>query len=359
MSNIAASARQNSENEILLIELTRYLLRRKKLILALTFAVMLLASVKVLLEPNRYSSTASLLPSGNISKVEKLGKLAGFIGSNISDENSSELYPVILSSRLIQKAILARQYEFTDHGQNLTLTLPEYFETDNPDQQRQSLSSITKIKTDPKTGFTHLAVETEYPGLSQAVLSAYLFELENYNLFKLNSRGQRNARYLENQLREVEAELTKSENNLEVYRLANQNWAYTTDPTILKESRRLRREVEILSQSYLNLMDLYEVARQDTQNDLPIVAVLDQSSLPTLKSGPFRTITVLLSGATTFFITVFVLLTAAIYRHKTEVEKNIYYQSLGKDINRTISDARRIFKIIKKTKKKELTTADI
>ena len=59
MSNIAASAKQNVENEILLIEMVQYLLRRKRLIIVLTFTAMLLASVKAIIEPNRYSSTAS------------------------------------------------------------------------------------------------------------------------------------------------------------------------------------------------------------------------------------------------------------------------------------------------------------
>jgi len=194
--------------------------------------------------------------------------------------------------------------------------------------------------------------------LSQAVLNAYLSELEDYNLYKRNSRGQRNARYLESQLREVKTKLTEAENNLEQYRLANQNWAYTTDPTILKESRRLRREVEILSQSYLNLMNRYEIARQESQNDLPVAAVLDRSSLPTLKSGPFRSIIVLLSGAAVFFMTVFVLLARVVYCHKTKVENNIYYRSLADDINRTISNTKRAFTIIRKKKKKVLTTAD-
>ncbi len=358
MSNNTGLTRQNRENEVLLIDMARYLLNRKKLIIFITFAAMLLVSVKVLLEPNQYSSSASLLPTGNSSNVNELGKLAGFINGNISDENSSELYPVILSSRLIQEAILTKRYEFTNQGRSMVLSLPEYFETDNPDQQRQSLSSITKIKTDQNTGCIYLAVETEYPGLSQAVLSAYLFELENYNLFKRNSQGKRNAVYLANQIREIKDELTASENRLESYRLANQNWSNSTDPTILKEARRLGREVEFLSHRYLNLIDQHEIARQETQNDLPIVAVLDQSSLPTVKSGPFRTITVLLFGTAAFFITVFVLLAKAVYHYKTEVENNIYYKSLSDDINKTVSDTKQIFRIIKKSTKKELTATD-
>ncbi|MCP4705380.1 MAG: hypothetical protein GY865_12310 [candidate division Zixibacteria bacterium] len=359
MSNISKLAKQSVENEIILIEMAKYLLNQKKTIILLTFAVMLLVSVKVLLEPNQYSSTASLLPSGNINKVSQLSNMIGFGANNISDENSSELYPVILSSRLIQESILSRRYEFTDKNQNLSLTLPEYFETENPQQQRQSLSSITKIKTDPKTGSIHLAVETEYPGLSQAVLSAYLFELENYNLFKRNSKGQRNAEYLENQLRETKAELTTAENNLEAYRFANQNWLYSDDASIIKESRRHKRKVEILSQSYINLLGRYEVARQDANNDLPMVAVLDQSSLPTLKSGPRRTITVLLSGMAAFFMIIFVLLIKAVFHYKSKVENNIYYQSLEDDIDKTISKSSRIFTIIKKPYKEELVTPDI
>jgi len=134
---------------------------------------------------------------------------------------------------------------------------------------------------------------------------------------------------------------------------------YSDDASIIKESRRHKRKVEILSQSYINLLGRYEVARQDANNDLPMVAVLDQSSLPTLKSGPRRTITVLLSGMAAFFMIIFVLLIKAVFHYKSKVENNIYYQSLEDDIDKTISKSSRIFTIIKKPNKKELVTPDI
>lgn len=337
--------KQSVENEYLLIDMIRYLWGRKLIIGSLTLGVMILVSGIVLLQPNLYSSTASLLPSGDINKASKLSNIIGFGANFISDENSSELYPVVLSSRRIQESVLSKKYSFKNGHKDTSLALADYFEQENIDKLRQSLASITKIKTDPKTGAIFLAVETEYPGLSQVILNSYLEELENYNLLKRNSHGHRTADYLVNQIKEINDNLILAEEKLETYRLANQNWSYTTDPTILKESRRLEREAEILYSRYRNLQKQYESARQEAFNDIPIVGILDNSSLPTIKSGPFRTIKVLLTGMATCFLTIFVMLAKAIYRYKVNDEKNKNYLSLSNEFNQTFSHSRRLLKL--------------
>ena len=48
----------------------------------------------------------------------------------------------------------------------------------------------------------------------------------------------------------------------------------------------------------------YEIAKLDAQKDVPVVRILDQASLPTVKSGPHRTITVLLASAVAFILVV-------------------------------------------------------
>jgi uncharacterized protein involved in exopolysaccharide biosynthesis len=98
--------------------------------------------------------------------------------------------------------------------------------------------------------------------------------------------------------------LTEAEDSLSSYQSRNRSWAGSTDPVILKEVGRLRREVEIKVQTLAYLTQEFEAAKLDAQKDVPVVRILDYASLPTLKSGPHRTITVLATGAISFFLIV-------------------------------------------------------
>ena len=78
----------------------------------------------------------------------------------------------------------------------------------------------------------------------------------------------------------------------------------TSSPTLLKNMARLKREAEAKAQTYAYLLQEYEIARLDVQKDMPVVRILDKASLPTVKSGPQRTITVLGASAVTFILAV-------------------------------------------------------
>ena len=89
------------ENSINLVELATALLKRKKLIARTIFGVMIITAIVVLLIPNQYRSTASILPSGPVDKMSELKMLAGFNQNSNMGENSSLLFPSILLSQTI------------------------------------------------------------------------------------------------------------------------------------------------------------------------------------------------------------------------------------------------------------------
>lgn len=291
-----------SDDTLNLFDLGSLLLARRRLIAIVLGTVTVLATVILLLTPNTYQSTATILPSGGVDKMAGLKSLAGMGGLITSDENSSELFPAILRSQLIGDAILARTFNFSDDDMVHSTTLPEYFEQDDHDKLLIALGLISTIDVNLKNGVITVGVETEYPELSQAITTAYLEELESYNLHKRRSQAGERAVYLKRELTKVESDLAQAEDSLEQFQSRNRDWAGSRNPEIVKALGRLKRDIEVSFQSFRYLRQEYEIARLDAQKDIPIIRVLDQPSLPTFKAGPKRLLTLVLVGAIAFML---------------------------------------------------------
>ncbi len=287
-----------------LVGIIKKLYKKKLLIVGTVLAVMILASIFILLKPNKYESHASILPSGktdDMAAMKELVGLAGFAAGN--DNNSSRLFPTILRSDYIKNALIEREFVYRHDGEVFHRKLQDYFNEDNIDYLKLAIDGILSIDMDKPTGVINVSVETKYPGLSQAILTEILVELDHFNMYKRRSSAKENVRYLERELKEKEAELRAAEDSMETYQMANRNWYNSTDPRLLKTIARMKQNIEVLLQTYKYLRTQYENARLEAQKDMPIVRILDSPTLPILKSGPHRAKTVLIAGMLAFLLT--------------------------------------------------------
>lgn len=330
------------EAEIDLFALTGLFVKRKKWIAVTVGAVVLMVMVIMLLLPNKYKSTATILPSGAVDKMSGLKELAGFGSFPSTDENSSELFPVILRSHLIRDAVLNKEYSFTHQSKPMTLTLAKYFNQDNPDKLREALTRITSVSMDKKNGVISVTVETKYPKFSRDILNQYLGELETFNLHKRRSRAKDNAQYLARQLKEMQRELEQAEDSLEQFQLVNRDWAVSSDPAITKMLSRQQRDIEVKSKTYLFLRQEYEITKLDAQKDVPIVRILDRPSLPTKKSGPHRGLAIVVCGMASLFATLFFIVVFEALKKRSTGPDRESYQILTKDLQRTFPRVTRL-----------------
>jgi len=330
------------EVEIKLIELLRAVLQKKRLICVSVISAMVITAGVMLLISNTYRSTASILPSGNIDKMADFKSIAGLGGLITSDENSSALFPVILRSRMIMDDILSKSYSFSDGAGRRTLSLPEYFENNDPDELYSMLAEITSVSANKKTGVIGLGVETEYPSFSQAILNAYLTELENFNMHKRRSRAKDNVKYLVRQLENKKTELEEARNNLAEFQQQNQNWAGSTNPEIIKALSQLQMDIEVKTQSYVYISQEYEMSSREVQNDIPIIRILDLPSLPTQKAGPHRMLTVLIMGILTFSASLFYVLVAEMLRKRSKGPESEIYLALRDDVIKAVPVVNRL-----------------
>lgn len=330
--------------EINLFAVARLLLRRRRLLATVVLGVMTITAIYLFLQPNLYTSEATILPTGKTtSSVSALKSLVGLAAAlPASDENSSALFPVILRSNLIVDAVLARQYAFEHNRQLQTRTLREYFGQENPDRLRKNLRDVTSIRADKQTGEINVGVQTAYPELSRAVLAEYLTQLEDFNLNKRRSSAKSDAEYLQKQIIVVDADLHQAEDNLETFQRFNMDWANTTSPEILKELGRLQREVDVKSSTYTMLLNQLETAKLETQKDIPVVRILDEPSLPTVKSGPFRRNGIILSGFIALILSSLAIVVADIARQGTTGANRNDFASLQHDFQLTFPRTRKV-----------------
>lgn len=264
-------------------------LHRRRIVLV-TLAVTVLFAGILLMLSNTYTSRASILPTTQQSQLSELKSLMGLPSIEAGIEGTSELYPEILRSRRIKDAVLQTPYTFVEDGETRQQTFQEYAGESDPEPLYRALDRALSIDVNNKTGVIHLALETDAPDFSRVVLTQYLTELENVTRLKRNSKAADNARYLSEQLVLQTGELEVAEDSLEAFRLANRNWSHSSSPEIVKNDQRLRRQVELKGTTVSYLSQEYEAAKFEAQKNTPILRVLDEPSLPSRKSGPYRTL---------------------------------------------------------------------
>ncbi|MGE5693566.1 MAG: GNVR domain-containing protein [Candidatus Zixiibacteriota bacterium] len=293
-----------SEGNSLFYWVVRFWERRR--FLAELVATAFIGSVIVaLLLPAQYTSKVVLLPSGKQDKMGVLSGLASSMGFDVSGattglESSSLLYPEILKSRLIGEAVLFARYRYTHKRKPVEQTLLEYLKAKNLESGLRKLASLRQVAMDVKTGIITLAVTTGRRELSALVANQFVTELERYNRSKRKTKALNHQKNLERRLDSVKVELAQSENQLESFLEKNRNFAVSDDPELNRELARLKREVGIKSETYMTLTQQYELAKIETEKEIPIVQVLDAAVPALKKSAPKRTLLVLTTTAAAF-----------------------------------------------------------
>ncbi len=276
----------------------------KRMFLIRLSAAALFGSVIVaLLLPAQYTSKVVLLPSGKQDKMGVLSGLASSLGFDLSGttaglESSSLLYPDILKSRLIGEAVLTSRYRYTHAKKPVEQTLLEYLKVNNPERGLKKLADCRKIEMDVKTGIITLTVTTGNRELSALVANQFVAELERYNRDKRKTKALNNQKNIERRLDSVKVELAQAEDALEAFLEKNRNFAFSDDPELNHKLAELKREAAIKNEIYATLTQQHELAKIETQKEIPIVQVLDAAVPPLKKSAPQRTAIVL---TVTFF----------------------------------------------------------
>jgi uncharacterized protein involved in exopolysaccharide biosynthesis len=153
--------------------------------------------------------------------------------------------------------------------------------------------------------------------------------------------------------------LESAEENLRQFMQSNRNWSVSTDPNLRIEMARLEREIEIQSETHLLLTKQLELARLEARKDIPIVRILDAPSLPTIKSGPGRTLTVVIASVLALAAMALYVFAEHIWTQMSGGDGRGKLKELRRDLSQAVPSPSRALSIISRSNRsREQVTAN-
>jgi capsule polysaccharide export protein KpsE/RkpR len=186
----------------------RWLWPHRSLVARLVFAALLLSTVLAFVIPTRYDSTARLMPpdqdSGTAAMMAavmgRFGETAGGLGEGLLGmKTSGDLFSGVLRSRTVQDDLVSK------------FDLLKVYRTRRREDARQKLAERTGVSIDRKSGIMTITVTDHQPERAQAIVLAYIDDL-NQMMTQLNTSSARREReFLEQRLAQVQTSLEDAE----------------------------------------------------------------------------------------------------------------------------------------------------
>ncbi|MBI2355252.1 MAG: lipopolysaccharide biosynthesis protein [Deltaproteobacteria bacterium] len=356
------------EQEINLLELLQVVVRRKAVIVKLCAAAAVLSICFSLTLKNIYTASAKILPpqkdsGGGLSALlSQAGGLAGLAGG-MGFGGSSDLYMGILKSRSVADAVIKRldlQNEFKTKTIDDTRKVLEgsvkfkagkdgiiSIDADSKEPKKAALLANTFVeelgrrsvqlnlsKAGSERIFLEKRLEVVKQDLKGAENDMRSFQ-EKHKTIKVDSQAtvaiegiarlKAEVVSKEVQLASLRNSMTDESNEVRtlqagIARLRGQLGAMTGNggsdnvipaagnvPGLGVEYVRRMRELKIQEAIFEQLTKQYEVAKLNEAKDSSAVQVLDDAVVPLRKSKPKRSLIVMLSTVTAFFVSIFVV----------------------------------------------------
>jgi uncharacterized protein involved in exopolysaccharide biosynthesis len=266
-----------------------------------------------------FDSSVVILPhtgrsnAGVLSQLSGLVSLSGLGNVNLTPGISPEVYKNLLHSESVLNPVFYTKYQTEKFATPVTLI--EYFELE-PDgslppalRERQLMldfmeifvASMMRVNIDRVSGIIAVTVRMPESKLSADVANAVASALNRYVVDKNRELARQSMEYIEARLIEVKDSLMDAEEELKSFR--EKNRLIATSPELALEERRLSRAVDLKQAVYVELERQYEIARIEQQKETPIVNFREEAREPVKKTGPRRTvilmIIMLVSGTVT------------------------------------------------------------
>jgi uncharacterized protein involved in exopolysaccharide biosynthesis len=182
---------------------------KRRMVLAIVAAGVLLSVIFAFSLPNVYTSTTTLMPPNGSSPYSNvLGMLSP--GSATSDlgamalgmDDQDDLFIGILQSRNVQDGLINR------------LDLSHYYQTGSAEATRSLLAGDTKIVEDRKSEIITISVKARNPVLAANMARGYVDELNRVVTENATSSARRERIFLEERVKEIKQSLDDSAKEL-------------------------------------------------------------------------------------------------------------------------------------------------
>jgi len=327
---------ENQEDSIDIIALLQSIWTGKKLILKTVLVFMILGLFIAVLSQNEYTASTTIVPQSSSEKPGgSLGGLAALAGINLGSVGqqssiSPTLYPQILTNISFQKELL--ETLITIEGQDKKITYKEYYTnvyspsvlssikkytiglpgvligllksdeiSKEESKNNDSLPQITEddkkliellleqlsMEVNDKDGYIGLSTTMPEPRAAAELTQKAQELLEQYVIdFKIE-KSSSELDFIKNRYQEKEQEFQKIQQKLALYTDRNQN---VNSARAKMELMLLQSEYDLAYGVYSELAKQLETQELKVKEDTPIFTILQPVFVPLEKTGPKRSL---------------------------------------------------------------------
>jgi uncharacterized protein involved in exopolysaccharide biosynthesis len=197
------------DDEINLLDYLIVLLKRKRLILGITFGAAIITAIISLIMPSIYRAETRILPpqqgssSLAIGMLSQIGGIPDIASSALGLKTPGELYVGMLKSRTAADRIIDR------------FNLMELYKADyREDARKQLIEDVLNATGDKKSGIITISVEDKDPQRAADMANAFVEELRNLTKGLAVTEAAQRRLFFEEQLKDTKMALVKAEEGM-------------------------------------------------------------------------------------------------------------------------------------------------
>ena len=281
------------------------LLVRWRIVVAIPFVVVALATATALWLPPSYTAVTQFAPesTGQPGLTGGLAGIAGQFGISLdgAGSRSAPFYAQVAESRDILMRVLLARYPDARTPGVLTdsATLLEQYDVEGDSAFRVEaglarLRDVIDVAVDLPTSIVTISVTDGSPEIAALVANRLVGAIDDFNTESRQSQARRRHEFVVERTAEAAAALRRAEQALDEFQDRNRAWQQS--PQLTSMQARLRRAVDLRQEVFVTLSREVETSRIEQVNDAPVISVIERAAAPRFKSGPRRTVIVVLGA---------------------------------------------------------------
>jgi uncharacterized protein involved in exopolysaccharide biosynthesis len=290
-----------------LLEYVNMLLRRRWLIIVGTLLTVLAAGIYLKLQTPLYQAAIRVLPSREQAMSSRIdqsfglnrgGQQQGYEQADLA----TQYYQELITSFPFMEKIVRKKFRLGAEGKEFDLI--EYYKitgADEADKINKAILALRKamIIVVPRSAAygavrtMTIGVTADHPIMAAAIPNAILDDLMLYNQGIRVTRSSENRRFIEDQIKTTQDLLTAAENAFAVFQKGH---SLKTSPEGEVERDRLKRNITVQTEVYIQLKKQLELAKIEEMEKRPTIEILERAMPPRKKFKPVIRKGVMMAG---------------------------------------------------------------
>ena len=293
------------EDTITLTDIILTLARQLKVIIITPTILCTLTIINVLfIAKPVYTSTSKIMSSSSGGGGSQAAGLAAQFGINIPNSQSDQkwVYPEIIQSRTLAKAMLKRKFGTNEFGPQKSLLQILTYGNGEPEFNLDTLEimgvniflEMIEVSENKKTGILTLDIMASEPSLAAEINRGMIEELDTHQRKYNKTKTIDTKHFIEERIIDAEKELMAAEEDLKIF--MDRNRRIENSPALQLEKQRLGREVTVLTGVFTTLKQQLETTKIEEVKESDYVIVMDPPEVPLQRTKPNRKLAVLIAG---------------------------------------------------------------